>query len=97
LAGRVATQVISLAELTQHRRGIAERRRVLEEQRLQQERLHRQRAHADAVYADLATFCDRVRTRLVHPTFADKQALSHLLISPLSWGRAPWRSGTSSR
>jgi site-specific DNA recombinase len=79
-------EVISLAELTERRRGIAERRRALEEQRLQQERLRRQRAHADAVSADLATFCDRVRTRLVNPTFADKQALLHLLIERIIVG-----------
>jgi site-specific DNA recombinase len=79
-------EVISLTELTQRRRGIAERRRALEEQRLQQERLRRQRAHAAAVSADLATFCDRVRTRVLNPTFADKQALLHLLIERIIVG-----------
>jgi site-specific DNA recombinase len=79
-------EVISLEELTQRRRGIAERRRALEEQRLHQERLRRQRAHAAAVLADLSTFCERVRTRLAQPTFADKQALLHLLIERIIVG-----------
>jgi site-specific DNA recombinase len=73
-------EVISLEELTERRRQLAEQRRALERQLEQQRELRRQRAKAQEVMTDLTTFCERVRGRLDEAPFADKQAIVQLVI-----------------
>jgi site-specific DNA recombinase len=72
--------IISLEELDQRRRRIAERRLVLAEQHEQQLRLLRESAHAQGILSDLTTFSERIRSRLDGASFEEKQALLQLLI-----------------
>ena len=73
-------EVISLEELTDRRRHLANQRRALEHQLEQQRELCRQRAKAQEVLTDLAAFCERIRGRLDDASFADKQAILQLVI-----------------
>ena len=73
-------EVISLAELTERRRRLAEQRCGLERQLERQRDLRRQRAEAQEVLRDLAAFCERVRGRLDEASFAEKQAVLQLVV-----------------
>jgi site-specific DNA recombinase len=73
-------EVISLEELTERRRQLAEQRRILDHQLEQERDLSRQQAKAQEVMADLTAFCHRVRDRLDKASFADKQAILQLII-----------------
>jgi site-specific DNA recombinase len=73
-------EVISLEELHDRRRQVADQRRALEFQLDQQHRLSEQRAKARAVMTDLTAFCGRVQERLENASFTDRQALLHLVI-----------------
>ena len=67
------TEVISLEELQERRRQLADQRHALELQIEQQRRLREQRAKAQAVMTDLTAFCQRVQDRL-DDGFARRQA-----------------------
>ncbi len=83
-AGRLVdayqADIISLDDLDQRRRRLAERRVVLSEQYEQQLRLARESAHAQNVLSDLSAFCDRIRNRLNGASLEEKQAILQLLI-----------------
>src|SRR5262249_28410943 len=72
--------IISLDELDQRRRRLADRRLVLTEQHEQQLRLMRDSAQAREVLGDLTTFCERIRSRLDGASFEEKQAILQMLI-----------------
>jgi len=72
-------EVISLDELGLRRRGVIERRKVLNEQREQQARVCQEATNARAVLADLTAFCKRIRSRLDGATLAEKQEILQLL------------------
>ena len=73
-------EVISLAELTERRRSLADQRQALEQQRADSQRLRREHVKAQAVLNDLTAFCDRIRGRLDAASFADKQTILQLVI-----------------
>jgi site-specific DNA recombinase len=77
---------VSLAELSERRRRLAEERRGLERQWEERSRLRQQRARAEAVRTDLAAFCARIRSRLEEATFAVKQAILQLVIERIIVG-----------
>jgi site-specific DNA recombinase len=73
-------EVISLEELTERRRALAEQRDALEHQRRQQQELRGERIKAQVVLGDLSAFCARIRGRLDEASFADKQAILRLVV-----------------
>lgn len=73
-------ETITLAELSERRRQLAEQRRALERQLAERQSLRAQRAKAQELAIDLTAFCDRIRGRLAAATFADKQAILQLVI-----------------
>jgi site-specific DNA recombinase len=73
-------EVISLEELHERRRQLADQRRALDLQIGQQRRLCDQRAKAQGVMTDLTAFCQRVRDRLETASPANQQALLQLVI-----------------
>ena len=73
-------EVISLEELTERRRQLADQRRALGRQLDQQRGLRQQRAKAREVLTDLTAFCTRVRGRLDDAALAAKQAVLQLVI-----------------
>ena len=73
-------EVISLEELQERRRQLADQRKALDLQIEQQRRLCEQRAKAQAVMTDLTAFCQRVRTRLDEASPTDRQVLLQLVI-----------------
>ena len=77
---------VSLAELTERRRRLAEERCGLERQRQERDCLRQQRVPARAVRTSLEVFCARVRGRLEAATFADKQAILQLVIERIIVG-----------
>jgi site-specific DNA recombinase len=74
------TEVISLEELQDRRRQLADQRHALDLQLEQQRRLCDQRSKAQAVMTDLRAFCERVEIRLDDASFEDRQALLQLVI-----------------
>jgi site-specific DNA recombinase len=77
---------ITLAELSERRRHLAEERRGLERQQQERDRLCQQRIQAQAVRTSLEAFCARVHGRLDEATFADKQAILQLVIERIIVG-----------
>ncbi len=73
-------EVISLEELGLRRRGVAERRKALTEQRERQVKHCQKASSARTVLADLTAICARVRSRLDAATLAEKQEILQLLI-----------------
>ena len=73
-------EVISLAELSERRRSLAEQRRALEQQLAASAKLRREQFKAQAVLDDLTAFCDRIRGRLEEASFADKQIILQLVV-----------------
>jgi site-specific DNA recombinase len=73
-------EVIRLDELSQRRQELALKRQGLLDQQRQQAQLQQQQHHAQQVLESLTAFCDHIRNRLDHLTFAEKQALLQLLI-----------------
>jgi site-specific DNA recombinase len=73
-------EVISLAELSERRRSLAEQRRALELQLAAREKLRREQVKARAVLDDLTAFCDRIHGRLEEASFADKQIILQLVV-----------------
>jgi len=73
-------EAISLAELLERRRSLAEQRDSLERQHARQRQLRGEQVKARAVLSDLTAFCDRIRGRLDEASFADKQAILRLVI-----------------
>jgi site-specific DNA recombinase len=73
-------EAISLEELAERRRSLAEQRQHLEQQCAWQQKLHREQVKAQAVLRDLTAFCERVRGRLDKASFADRQAILQLVI-----------------
>jgi len=79
-------EIISLDELSQRRQELALRRQGLLDQQRQQAKLQQQQHHAQQVLESLTAFCEHIRNRLEHLTFAEKQALLHLLIDRIIVG-----------
>jgi site-specific DNA recombinase len=72
--------VLSLEELGPRRKGLAERRAALEEQRKQEDHLRQEAAKARQVLDDLTTFCRRIRARLGEASLEERQKILGLLI-----------------
>jgi len=77
---------VSLAELADRRRHLAEERRGLERQQQDRDNLRQQRVQAKAVRASLEAFCNRIQDRLEAATFTDKQAILQLVIERIIVG-----------
>src|SRR4051812_20522253 len=77
---------VTLAELSERRRHLADERLALERQQQERDHLRRQRVQAEAVRTSLEAFCDRLHARLNEATFADKQAISQLVIERIIVG-----------
>ncbi len=77
---------ISLAELSERRRHLAEQRCGLERQQQERDRLRQQHAQAEAVRTSLTAFCSRVGARLDEATLSDKQAILQLVIERIIVG-----------
>src|SRR3954468_2757000 len=77
---------VTLAELSERRRHLADERRALERQQQERDHLRRQRVQAEAVRTSLEAFCDRIHARLNEATFADKQAILQLVIERIIVG-----------
>lgn len=73
-------EAISLAELSERRRSLAEQRQAFEQQLAASEKLRRERIKARAVLDDLTAFCDRIRGRLEVASFADRQVILQLVV-----------------
>jgi site-specific DNA recombinase len=73
-------EAISLEELAERRRSLAEQRARLEQQSVQQQKLRSEQVKAQAVLNDLSAFCDRIRGRLDAASFADKQTILQLVV-----------------
>jgi len=77
---------VTLAELSERRRHLADERLALERQQQERDHLRRQRVQAEAVRTSLEAFCDRIHARLNEATFADKQAILQLVIERIIVG-----------
>ena len=77
---------ISLGELSERRRHLADERLLLERQQREADALRHQRMQAQAVRSSLEAFCDRTRGRLEAASFADKQAILQLVIDRIIVG-----------
>jgi site-specific DNA recombinase len=73
-------EVITLAELDERRRSLAEQRAALEQQLAAVRKRRREQVKAQAVLQDLAAFCERIRGRLDEASFADKQTILQLVV-----------------
>lgn len=77
-------EVISLAELAERRQGLAEQRRLAEQQLEQHHRLREQQVHAKDVLDSLAAFSKRIGARLQNASVADRQALLQLVVERIT-------------
>ena len=77
-------EVISLAELAERRQGLAEQRRLAEQQLEQHRRLREQQVHAQDVLDSLAAFSERIGARLHSASVADRQALLQLVVERIT-------------
>ena len=77
-------EVISLAELADRRQGLAEQRRLAEQQLEQHRRLREQQVHAQDVLDSLAAFSERIGARLHSASVADRQALLQLVVERIT-------------
>src|SRR3954469_19165477 len=77
---------VTLAELSERRRHLADERLALERQQQERDHLRRQRVQAEAVHTSLEALCDRIHARLNEATFADKQAILQLVIERIIVG-----------
>ncbi len=77
---------VSLAELSERRRHLADERLALERQQQEHDRLRHQRVQAQAVRTSLEAFCGRIGGRLNEAAFADKQAILQLVIERIIVG-----------
>src|SRR3954454_20478333 len=77
---------VTLAELSERRRHLADERLALERQQQERDHLRRQRVQAEVVRTSLEAFCDRIHARLNEATFADKQAILQLVIERIIVG-----------
>ncbi len=73
-------EVISLEELSQQRKAIADQQRLVEQEREMQNQLREQRLRARETLADLTSFVNRIRSRLQTATTSDRQAILQLVI-----------------
>src|SRR3954447_17772841 len=73
-------EVISLNELSQQRRALAEQRRILEQQHEQHRRLCAEQAQSRETLANLSAFCERVRSRLQTISITERQAILQLVV-----------------
>ena len=73
-------EVISLPELSERRRSLAEQRCALEQQLAASGMLRREQIKARAVLDDLTAFCARIHGRLDAASFADKQIILQLVV-----------------
>lgn len=73
-------EVISLDELSQQRRCLAEQRRTIEQRHEQQRRLREQRLQGQETLASLSAFCERVRFRLLTASVAERQTILQLVV-----------------
>ncbi|MDQ2804058.1 MAG: recombinase family protein, partial [Pseudomonadota bacterium] len=64
---------VSLAELSERRRHLAEEYQALKRQQQERDRLRHERVQAQAVRSNLEAFCTRISGRLDEATFTDKQ------------------------
>ena len=72
--------VISLAELAERRRAIAEQHHAAVQQRDQHRRLAEQRVRAQAVLTNVAAFSERICSRLKDADFSERQAILQLVV-----------------
>jgi len=77
-------EVISLAELAERRQGLAEQRRLAEQQLEHHHRLREQKVHAEDVLDSLAAFSERIGARLHDASVADRQALLQLVVERIT-------------
>jgi site-specific DNA recombinase len=73
-------EVVSLAELSQRRQALAERRQILRAEQEQQVRAAQEAAQTQQVLRDVETFCAQVAGRLASVSFTEKQAILQLVI-----------------
>jgi len=72
--------VISLGELAERRRAIAEQQRAAVQQRDQHRHLAEQHVRAQAVLTNVAAFSERISSRLKDADFSERQAILQLVI-----------------
>lgn len=77
---------VSLGELSERRRHLAEERHGLERQQQERHLLRHRHLQAQAARTSLEAFCARVRGRLETATFADKQAILQLVVERIIVG-----------
>jgi site-specific DNA recombinase len=73
-------EVISLKELAERRRTIAEQHQAAVQQRDQHRRLAEQCVRAQAVLANVAAFSERICSRLKDADFSERQAILQLIV-----------------
>jgi site-specific DNA recombinase len=73
-------EVITLEELAQRRKSLAQRRHALRDQQEQWARLRQERLRTQAVLHDLRAFCARIASRLDTAAFEERQTILQLLI-----------------
>ena len=73
-----------MPELAERRQGLAEQRRLAEQQLEQHHRLREQKIRAEDVLDSLAAFSERISARLQDASVADRQALLQLVIERIT-------------
>jgi site-specific DNA recombinase len=73
-------EVITLTELGERRRSLADQRAILDQQLAATRKLRSEQVKAHAVLQDLTAFCERICGRLDTVSFADKQAILRLVV-----------------
>ncbi|HET6521172.1 MAG TPA: recombinase family protein, partial [Geminicoccaceae bacterium] len=73
-------EVISLAELAERRRALAEQRRIAEQHYEQHHRLRERRVQAEEALASLTAFCGRIRSRLHTAGTTERQTILQLVV-----------------
>lgn len=73
-------EVITLDELKQRRRQVAERHQVVRVQQEQQTKLRREAVQMHQLQVDVVTFCERIRCRLDGASVEEKQAILQLVV-----------------
>ncbi len=73
-------EVISLAELAEQRRLLADQRHAVEQRYEQHRRLHEQRLQAQETVASLTAFSERIRERLQTASTTERQAILRLVV-----------------
>jgi site-specific DNA recombinase len=90
-------EVISLEELSSHRRALADQRQAAEQQYERHCRLREQQLRAQEAMTNLIAFSERVGARLQTASVSERQAILKLVVSASLSMTTRWRSSMSSR